>query len=248
MYLTVLGSSSNGNCYLIYNADEVLIIEAGINFNKVKEALDFNISNVKGCLITHEHKDHSAFALQLASSGISIYSSALTFKAMNLTHHNFIPCEHNKSFCIGNFSIIPLRVEHDALEPFCYIIQHPEMGNLLFMTDTFCSRYSFDNFIFHHILIEANYSHEILYLNKASGTPQTLHNRILFSHMELGTTLSLLQSYAGKSTRNIVLLHLSDSNSNSAQFKAATEAVCSYPSKIFIASPNLSIPLNKSPF
>ena len=37
MKLIVLGSSSNGNCYILDNGNEALIIEAGIRFQEVKK-------------------------------------------------------------------------------------------------------------------------------------------------------------------------------------------------------------------
>lgn len=36
MVLKVLGSSSQGNCYILENRDEALIIEAGVRFIEVK--------------------------------------------------------------------------------------------------------------------------------------------------------------------------------------------------------------------
>lgn len=55
MYLKCLGSSSSGNCYILENENEALIIEAGINLSEVKKALNFNISKIRGVLISHEH-------------------------------------------------------------------------------------------------------------------------------------------------------------------------------------------------
>lgn len=55
MQLVVLGSSSKGNCYLLQNENDCLIIEAGVRFKEVKEVLDFNISKIRGVLISHEH-------------------------------------------------------------------------------------------------------------------------------------------------------------------------------------------------
>ncbi|MEB3374489.1 hypothetical protein SFC43_18645 [Bacteroides sp. CR5/BHMF/2] len=48
MKLIVLGSSSSGNCYILDNGTESLIIEAGIRFQEVKKALDFNLRKVVG--------------------------------------------------------------------------------------------------------------------------------------------------------------------------------------------------------
>ena len=54
MELTILGSSSSGNSYVIQNATEALVLEAGINFQQVRIALDWDVTKVAGCLITHE--------------------------------------------------------------------------------------------------------------------------------------------------------------------------------------------------
>ena len=42
MKLRILGSSSSGNCYLLEDESECLVIEAGLPFKEVKKALDFN--------------------------------------------------------------------------------------------------------------------------------------------------------------------------------------------------------------
>ena len=56
MILKVLGSSSTGNCYLLQSSEgETLIIECGINIREIKKALNFNMRNVAGVLISHEH-------------------------------------------------------------------------------------------------------------------------------------------------------------------------------------------------
>lgn len=82
MVLSVLGSSSSGNAYVLQNAGEALLIEAGINFKKVVTALEGNISKVVGCLITHEHGDPVSFRekvyratgkrVHIAAPGLSI--------------------------------------------------------------------------------------------------------------------------------------------------------------------------------
>lgn len=53
--LEILGSSSAGNCYILRVGDKVLLLEAGINFNKIQERLNFRLKEVIGCLVTHEH-------------------------------------------------------------------------------------------------------------------------------------------------------------------------------------------------
>lgn len=55
MKLHVLGSSSSGNCYLFQSekTGEVLAVEAGVKFNKVKKVLDFNLNSIVGCIVSH---------------------------------------------------------------------------------------------------------------------------------------------------------------------------------------------------
>jgi len=61
--LKVVGTGSSGNCYLLTVNDQTLVIEAGINFTKVKKALSFDLSGVVGVLVSHEHGDHAAVSL-----------------------------------------------------------------------------------------------------------------------------------------------------------------------------------------
>ena len=55
MKLKILGTGSSGNCYVFETKTEVLVIEAGVNFKEVKKHLDFNLSKIKGLLVSHQH-------------------------------------------------------------------------------------------------------------------------------------------------------------------------------------------------
>lgn len=50
-----IASGSTGNCYRISDGKTNLLIEAGITIRKIKEALMFRLSEIEGCLISHEH-------------------------------------------------------------------------------------------------------------------------------------------------------------------------------------------------
>lgn len=55
MEIKVISSGSSGNAYIVGDDKEQLIIEAGMPFRKVEEALNFNLSGARGVLISHEH-------------------------------------------------------------------------------------------------------------------------------------------------------------------------------------------------
>lgn len=53
--LSVLGSGSSGNSYILKCNDDALIIEAGVNWDVILKGLNFNTKNVVGMLVTHSH-------------------------------------------------------------------------------------------------------------------------------------------------------------------------------------------------
>jgi len=55
MFLRCVGSGSTGNSYVLDNGNEILLLDAGVRLLEVKKAIDFQISKVVGCVITHEH-------------------------------------------------------------------------------------------------------------------------------------------------------------------------------------------------
>ena len=57
--LKCIGSGSNGNCYLLYSGDDVLIIDCGLSIGDIKRGLNYKITGIKGVLSTHGHFDHS---------------------------------------------------------------------------------------------------------------------------------------------------------------------------------------------
>jgi phosphoribosyl 1,2-cyclic phosphodiesterase len=53
--ITIIASGSSGNCYLIRSGQSQLLIEAGITFPKIQKAVNFQVSQLDGCLISHCH-------------------------------------------------------------------------------------------------------------------------------------------------------------------------------------------------
>ena len=56
MYFRQHYSGSSGNLYeVVANNGDKLLIEAGVKWSEVLEALDYDLKSVKGCLLSHEH-------------------------------------------------------------------------------------------------------------------------------------------------------------------------------------------------
>ena len=48
MKLTVVGTGSKGNCYILSNGKESLVIEAGVPYEKILRGLNYNVKDVVG--------------------------------------------------------------------------------------------------------------------------------------------------------------------------------------------------------
>jgi|AntDeeMinimDraft_5_1070356.scaffolds.fasta_scaffold03436_3 phosphoribosyl 1,2-cyclic phosphodiesterase len=224
MELKVLGSSSHGNGYILTNGNETLIIECGIPLKEVKQALNYNVSSIAGALVSHIHGDHAKYAGKYAKEGINIIAGDDVLLKHKI-HDAFsmrIPSGITRHILKG-FTVIAFPVSHDV-PTFGFHIHHPDMGNLLFLTDTYMSEYTFPDV--NHFLIEANYSEDILDENVKRGiVHQAVKDRVWQSHMEIETTKGVLSAHDLRKARDIVLIHLSNDNSNAKEYKAAIEGL-----------------------
>lgn len=246
MQLKIIGSSSAGNSYLLESETEVLIIELGVNFKQIKQELNFNLKKVAGAVVTHSHKDHCRAVADAMKAGLKVFATITEFEAMGLAeHHRMHFISKNKPFTIGNFKILPFDVKHDTPDPVGFLINHAECGNVLFLTDTYYTPYTFRNL--NNVIIECNYSQDIIDQKVREGAaPEFLRNRILQSHMHLGTCKDVLKANDLSAVNNIVLIHLSEGNSDSALFKIEISKLTG--KNVTIADAGVTIPFDKTPF
>lgn len=223
MKLRVLGSGSKGNCYILESNDEALIIEAGVPFMEVKKALDFNVRKIAGVVAGHVHKDHSGFIDQ--------------YKGICPIYKPYEVIAPNKRF--GNFFIKAFPLVHDV-ECYGFYIQHPDIRSLVYASDTEYIKYRFKNL--NHILVEANYSNDLIdneFVNR---------EHVLIGHMSLQTALDFISTNDNPALRNVVLLHLSNRNSDSEEFLRQTKKTVKYGANCYIAEKGLEVDLNLCPF
>ncbi len=206
-------SSSNGNLYVITSDNgERLLLECGVVWKVIQAALEFDLSNIVGCLLTHEHQDHAKAVTDVIKAGIPLYTSAGTAEALNLSGRRVNTVEAMAEFYAGPFRVIPFNVIHDCKQPFGYII-HCDSEWLLFATDTaylkqqFCMQ-------FRIIAIECSYDKDVLSANVESGeVNESLAKRLLDSHMEKSVTERYLNDFCNLSKcQELHLLHLSGRN------------------------------------
>ncbi|MGP4073808.1 MBL fold metallo-hydrolase [Piscibacillus sp. B03] len=216
--IKVIGSSSKGNAYLITDGHSPLLLECGVKFKDIQRTIEFKTSKLVGCLVTHEHNDHCASLKEVTKAGIDCYMSPGTAEAIDHKHHRIKTVQNKQSFQLGTWTILPFDVQHDTAEPFGFLIANNQGEKLLFATDTYYIRYKFKGLT--HVLIECNYSLDILNDNISSGrVPKVMKKRLLRSHFSLENVKGFLQANDLSKVQEIHLLHLSDNNSNEQRFK-----------------------------
>lgn len=214
-----LASSSRGNAYLITTSDSTppLLLEAGISIRQLRDKLrehGIALSDLAGCLVSHEHGDHSKAVKDLLKAGVDCWMSEGTAQALGVlfhhrTHFNF------GSLKISGYSIIMFDLEHDAQEPVGFFIGHGD-ERLLFVADTGYVKDRFSGIIL--AAIECNNIAEIMSENIHSGSlPAIVGRRVRRTHLSLENVISFLKANDLSRCRQIFLMHLSDGNSNEKQ-------------------------------
>jgi phosphoribosyl 1,2-cyclic phosphodiesterase len=241
MNLTVINSGSSGNCYLLKSSlGEVLILECGEKFIKVKEALNFDLTGVVGCLSSHVHLDHAKYINEYTKNGIKVYSNKSVVEKFGGETNNLIKINPNEQFNIGEFSVIPFLVRHDpTIDTFGFLLYHSEMGKVVFLTDLVYSKYMFSGI--NNFIIEANYDEDLV-----KGDDSYLSSRIINSHLSVQNCIKLLNANDLSKVNNIVLVHLSNSNSDEKKFKSMVEKETN--KIVHVADKGMIIDFNVTPF
>ena len=226
-----LASSSKGNAYLLESGGKWLLVECGIPYKTLQEKLDYQVSRLDGCLVTHSHGDHARCMPDLVKAGIGVYCTEETFKAAapGLPPALYQKIEPNRRYFLGGWkwSVQPFETVHDAPGSVGFVISD-EKDSLVFITDTAYCKYTFPFITI--LMIEANYSEEILAANIEAGRIDPARaKRVRENHLSIERVIELLRANDRSRLREVRLLHLSDGNSDEALFKEMVKKVVGVP-------------------
>ena len=237
---TPLASSSEGCAYLLSGggASSPLLIDCGISFKALQRALDFKVSSLAGCLISHSHQDHCKAAKELLASGVQCYASKETWLSIfgNQRPHNTVALAEGGWWPIGNFSgdlwsVHSFEAKHDCEGTLGFVIDSPQGDRLLYLTDSCYSKYTFPNLT--HIAVECNHSMELMKQNVITGhIDRSRYSRTAKNHMSLERLLDMLKANDLSKVQKITLLHLSDANSDEVMFKEAVAKATGVPVEV----------------
>lgn len=223
MKMTAIASGSSGNCTRVGSDECNILIDAGISARRIEKGLnenDLSLKDISALLVTHEHIDHvSGIGVISRKYGIPIYGTKETLYALksvkslgSIDKGLFHEIEPDGEFSIGDLSITPFSISHDALNPVAYRI---ESGGKSVAVATDMG--TFSDYTVEHLrglcgcLIEANHDVRML---EAGSYPYYLKRRILGERGHLSNEASgrLIDSILNDDIKCVMLGHLSREN------------------------------------
>lgn len=212
-------SGSSGNFYTVEMNGSKILIECGIPFRAMQEAVNFKLFDFDGCLVSHAHKDHCKAFVEVMKSGIDVWMSQETKDLLNANGHRVKIYKEKQHFNVGKFVILPFPTQHDIEGSFGFLIRSQDDTDvILYITDSYYSKYTFIGLTM--IAIECNYNDELLKDNIDNGIIEEGRiKRIKKSHFSLKHLLEFLKCCDLSRVKIIYLLHLSDQNADENYIK-----------------------------
>lgn len=223
MVLKVLSSGSKGNCYVLTdNNGRRLILDVGIQYKKILDGIGYELLSIDAVCVTHCHKDHSLSENEFLLRCIPTYRPYIFQDSLT-----------KQQKCFGNFRVQCFPLEHDV-PCYGYLITHPEMGKLVYITDTAYCKYRFK--AVNHILVECNYDERML------DDEYGAKSHVLRDHMSIDTTLRFLNVNYSDCTKNVVAVHMSSQNIDKADAIRRIKDACPN-ANVYAAEPGLEVEL-----
>lgn len=222
MRFASLGSGSEGNALLVEAASGTtvtrVLLDCGFSAKEAERRLarlGCRAEDLDAIVITHEHTDHIGSALTLARKwSIPVYMSWGTARACGADEArvDLHVLWGDESVAIGDVSVLPYTVPHDAREPLQYVFSDGA-SRLGVLTDVGISTPHITSVLSgcDALVLESNHDVEML---AASRYPASLKARIGGTHGHLNNeaAAAILASLDRSRLRHLVAAHLSQQN------------------------------------
>ena len=217
MRVTILASSSAGNVTLIQAGETAVLIDIGLSAKRINGHLNthgIEAKSLAGVLLTHEHGDHTkGLRVFSANSSVPVFTNPLTADSLKRSGvvANWNLFASGAEFQIGNLSVLPFSVPHDAADPVGFVFRHAE-ASFAVLTDLGYATKQVVNCVqgVNALLIETN--HDEAMLQNDTKRPWAVKQRILSRHGHLSNAAAaeIVANVATPDLRHVLLGHMSE--------------------------------------
>lgn len=209
MKLKCIATGSTGNCYILTSdSGETLILDCGISIKEIKKGLNWDITGVVGAICTHSHQDHSKSVKELTNMGIPVYAPYINSNPMMIGSWFWRIQAFDLTTIDGSWTHTDANGEPCPI--FGFLITHPEMGKLLYITDTELIKWCFKDI--NHILLGVNYDKDLV------DTDNPKANHVFGGHLSIDTACDFVRVNDSDSLQNVIMCHLSSENADKDSF------------------------------
>lgn len=223
MRLCSIASGSSGNCIYVGSDQTHLLVDTGISKKKIDaglKELDIKGDELKGILITHEHSDHiQGLGVFSRKYEIPIYATPGTIAGIQsygplgkMPEGLLNPIHTDESFMLGDITIDPFCISHDANEPSGYRMNCGGKSVAVATDLGIYDEYTVEKLQnLDAVLLEANHD---IHMLEVGSYPYYLKRRVMGDKGHLSNELSgrLLCDILHDNLKHIVLGHLSKEN------------------------------------
>ena len=221
MDIIYTNTGSSGNCTIIYDGQSYLMIDCGISDKIVNKEINYTLSKVKDCLITHHHSDHTSYMPYYVKRGITMYMSKYTKEKLGVNGYFFKTISSRQTININTFYVIPFELPHsnsDGTEcvNFGYLIySKATKERLVFCTDCHYIPQRFPPCEYY--MLECNYKPIENFKEDMEFINPYLEERRIRSHMSVLSCELFFQKQDLSKCKGIYLLHISHTNGDFSQ-------------------------------
>lgn len=128
--ICILASGSSGNCTVVASDRTAILVDAGLSAREAGrrlEGIGMGLAGLHGVCVSHEHGDHTAGLRVLQERhGVPLYANAGTIDALRrdpkMAGLRWQVFTTGQAFGIGDLTIEPFSVPHDAYEPVGFVV------------------------------------------------------------------------------------------------------------------------------
>ncbi|RYE33241.1 MAG: MBL fold metallo-hydrolase [Sphingobacteriaceae bacterium] len=218
LFIASINSGSNGNCYYVGNAQEAVLVDAGISCletEKRMKRLGLSLEKVKAIFISHEHSDHIRGVEVLSRKyQLPVYITSKThlYGRLQLETHLQKTFQSEETVPIGNLRIKAFSKLHDAADPHSFVVSDEHISVGVFTDIGRACKNVIQHFKqCHAVFMEANYDDELLLKGRY---PYHLKNRIRGGkgHLSNAQALQVFTDHRAVFISHLLLSHLSKDN------------------------------------